>query len=187
MISLFRPILVFDEIGSTNHYVKENVQALEPYSVVQAHFQTHGKGQFNRTWVSNKGENLMISILFKHPLGFSPDLMNPIIVMALIRTLREYGISATYKDPNDIYIDGKKIAGILIETKYDHRDLTYMVVGIGLNVNQIYFPNLNATSMNQEMKQVFDLDEVLRKLLDHIENNVLLERMIGGEKHDFNA
>jgi BirA family transcriptional regulator, biotin operon repressor / biotin---[acetyl-CoA-carboxylase] ligase len=186
MLFLFRPLLVFDEIGSTNSYMKEKHQELEPYTVVQALFQTQGRGQFDRTWISNKAENLMFSILFKHPIGFSPDLMNPIIVMALISSLKDYGINAYYKEPNDIYVNGKKIAGILIETKYDHRNLKYMVVGIGLNVNQIDFQELNATSMKNCMNDNYDLGIVLTKILIYIENNVLLQRMIQGDKDDIN-
>lgn len=175
---LFSNIILFDEIDSTNNYVKQNVQQLANHSVVRTHFQTNGRGQFERKWQSNKGDNLLFTILFKEQQTPITEVINPVIVGALISTLKEYKIEATYKSPNDIYVNNKKIAGILIETKYDQNRLQYMVVGIGLNINQQQFEGLNATSMANELNQTCKTDDVLNQLLSNIENNLLLVQLI---------
>lgn len=175
---MVRKLKVFDTIDSTNNYLKENLEKLEDYTIVRANFQTAGRGQFDRSWQSNKGENLLFSILFKKNLGFPSRYMNPIIVTALLSTLKTFGIDAHYKEPNDIYVGDKKLAGILIETKYDRDHLNYLILGVGMNINQVDFPHLMATSMRKETGETYMLEAVLDELLNYLEHNLQIGRMI---------
>ncbi len=71
--------------------------------------------------------------------------------MLLVKVLTEhYQVHATYKPPNDIYVSGKKICGILIENLTEFNNCLYVVIGIGLNVNQTAFEGFQATSLKQE-------------------------------------
>jgi BirA family transcriptional regulator, biotin operon repressor / biotin---[acetyl-CoA-carboxylase] ligase len=185
-ISLREHIKVFEVIDSTNTYMKQHYHDLPHQSVVRANFQLTGRGQFDRTWESKSGENILASILFKEAMPFDSRSINPIIVSALLSLLNEYGIQAHFKDPNDIYVGQKKICGILIETKYDHNALKYMIIGIGLNVNQTDFKEEKATSIKQIMQTQIDLNELFKRLLMLIENNLLLVRLLKREEsHEY--
>ena len=183
-MGLWNNLIVLDEIESTNNYLKQYYDSLVPYTVIRANYQSNGRGQFERGWESTKNKNLLFSILFKLDLGFSPDLMNPIIVTAIKSTLDEMGINASFKDPNDVYVGDKKIAGILIETKYDANKLKYMVVGVGLNVNQLTFDDLNAVSIHQLLGSNQALEPLLMRILTYVEHNLMLLRFIQGGKND---
>lgn len=95
----------------------------------------------------NKNQNLLFSFLLKDiPIN---DLFSikELIIDVLLSLLNKYEIKASFVEPNDIYIDDLKILGILIETKVQDDLLKYIVIGIGINVNQITFTNPNSTSM----------------------------------------
>lgn len=177
-------VIYFDEIDSTNNYLKQKHDQYPTQTVIRSDFQTSGRGQFDRAWVSKKGENLLFSILFKEELGFPIEKMNTVIVATLLSMLKEQGINATFKEPNDIYIEGKKCAGILIETKYNEKNLTYLVLGVGLNVNQTHFQELQATSMKLTTNQTFDVDALLKRILSILKTNLFLMRLLYEEKFE---
>ncbi|ERJ11443.1 biotin--[acetyl-CoA-carboxylase] ligase [Haloplasma contractile] len=171
----FTSIIEFSKIDSTNNYMKENFMSLPNFSVVRADYQTMGRGQFTRTWESNEGENLLMSILLKDDLHFEyMDYINPIIIASLTDTLKEYGIASVFKYPNDIYVNGKKICGVLVETSIVNNQLNYIVVGIGLNVNQAEFENQNATSIRKLTTKKVVLKDVMNSLLNQINHHINL-------------
>lgn len=165
----FQNYIQFDEIDSTNDFLKKNYKNLPDVTVIRTGFQTAGRGQFDRIWESDKNQNILVSILFKKYL---PSLMNKInqnIISAIINTLKEYGITdATFKYPNDIIVQNNKIAGILIETKYNNKKFEYMIIGIGININQINFINSNAISLKNLIHTEIDLDEFLSKFFSYL-------------------
>lgn len=177
-VDFLQYIIELDIIDSTNDYLKHNYQKLPNFTIVKANYQTNGHGQFGRLWESKYNQNLMFSILIKKELPFLNDDVNPIIVSSIFNALDEFDIDAHYKYPNDIYVGNKKVAGILIETKYDDSNLQYMIIGIGLNVNQEEFDTLNACSMKQILKKEIDMDYVFKRLLKHLSNNVLLVNLM---------
>lgn len=166
----FTTILSFESLDSTNDYIKSNLDAYDDGTVVVASYQTQGRGQFERTWESQPGMNLLCSILFKNQLD--PLCLSEITVRAIRQTLADYGVSSWFKNPNDIYADEYKIAGILIETKYTLGVRTSVVLGIGLNVNQQYFETTTATSILLQTGKGLDRLDVLERLLCHLENEL---------------
>lgn len=158
-------IVHLSEVDSTNNYIKLNWKNLPNRTVVLADFQTKGSGQFERSWVSNKKENLLYSILIKENVIIDIELLNQIVIDMVIKTLDQFGIRANFKTPNDIYVSDKKIAGILIERQFDQYQLLYTIIGIGLNVNQVVFEGLNATSMHNESKKKFTIEHILDTML----------------------
>lgn len=162
-----RKIIAFKSISSTNNYLKSEYKNLEDGCVVWSEEQSQGRGRLNRTWVSEVG-NLYFSILIKDNVNhdsFYGELRK--VSLSILKLLATYNIKAQIKYPNDILVDKKKIAGILIESKgFDQ--LEYLIVGIGLNVNQSDFGTLNdkATSIGICSKQEVDVKSVLLDFID---------------------
>ncbi len=162
------PMHVFDKIDSTNEFCLKNNESLNNGAFVMAYSQTKGRGQYERLWQSQDGKNLLCSILFKDKGESDQSLLPCITSLTLIRLLDHHGISAQIKWPNDILIDGKKIAGILIESVWSRSKRT-TVIGIGLNINQLSFPNdlhSLATSMHRVAQCEFSVDEVANELIE---------------------
>ena len=87
--------------------------------------------------------------------------------LLLVSVLSDYQITATIKSPNDILVNQKKIAGILLETQMTEGVFEHFIIGIGLNVNQIEFPDYlsGATSMALETSRTYDLKDVLNTII----------------------
>jgi BirA family biotin operon repressor/biotin-[acetyl-CoA-carboxylase] ligase len=182
--SLKNNIITFAELTSTNDYLKTNYQSLVDLTVVRAGYQTHGRGQFERVWHANHNENLLCSFLLKDNEWCKQEDINPVVVSALISMLKEYEIEASFKYPNDIYVGSKKIAGVLIETKYSNDELTYLIVGVGLNINQKQFNEVNAVSMVQLMHTQFNIVEVFHTLLKYLDHNLSLLKLLKEKQDD---
>ncbi|MCR5308601.1 MAG: biotin--[acetyl-CoA-carboxylase] ligase [Bacilli bacterium] len=144
--------LHFNEIDSTNTYLKQEYQNLDNLTFVTASFQSSGHGRNSRVWNANKEENVLLSYLIKDKdiiEHFSYVSMFSAVV--IVKYLESKGLeNVSIKWPNDVYVNGKKIAGILLEGAYPN----YLIVGIGLNLNQTDFNNKElrhpATSLKLE-------------------------------------
>lgn len=162
----------FKEIDSTNNYLKNSYQLLDDFTFAVADYQSHGKGRNDRVWQSNSGENLMFSFLIKNKELINKAESFSILTAAEVASLIEkYDIdNVGIKWPNDILIGDKKVCGILLEGQVPD----YLVIGVGLNVNQKDFPNdlrRPATSLSLEAKQPFDIEELKERLFSNIVNN----------------
>ncbi len=146
-------------IASTNDFLKQNHHVLPSGTIIQADYQSAGRGQFQRRWDSDAGKNLLFSLLLKSDVDL--EALPVLVANSLVRLLKLHDISAIVKSPNDILVGGKKIAGILIETSYQGEFLEAVIIGIGLNVNQVDFPGLVATSMAIEKGRQFHLPQVM--------------------------
>jgi BirA family transcriptional regulator, biotin operon repressor / biotin---[acetyl-CoA-carboxylase] ligase len=144
--------------------------------IVWAGHQTAGKGQMGNVWVDEEGSNLLFSLLLK------PNFLLPaqqfwitkMISVAVAEALSEYipeGI--LIKWPNDIFLHGRKMGGILIENSLNNSEISQSVVGIGLNINQLENLPDKATSMAIACGQPFDLVMILENILLHIEKEYL--------------
>jgi BirA family biotin operon repressor/biotin-[acetyl-CoA-carboxylase] ligase len=163
----------FRELDSTNDYCFRNADALLSGTVVLTGFQSAGKGTQGRDWVSEADANLLFSIIFKGEHSQKNPLLSLRIALALVHCLRDYGLEPLVKWPNDILIDGSKIAGILIEVKDD-----ICVIGVGLNLNQQTFPDdlrMSATSLFNRMKSVYEPVSVLLRILDSVDEMLEME------------
>lgn len=139
-------IIVFEELASTNDYLKEllsKVKPLEPNTVIMAKNQTAGKGQRGNVWTSEPHTNLTASFLLSPEkldisTQFSLTIIASLAVYDILKTICDKQISIKW--PNDIMIDNKKVAGILIENKIAGTKIKSSIIGIGINVYQKQFP-----------------------------------------------
>ena len=162
----------FDEIDSTNNYLKNSYRLLDNFTFVSADYQSKGKGRNDRVWESTKGLNLMFSILIKDPkLLNESKALSLMTAVEIAKLLETYGLNnVSIKWPNDVLVNDKKICGILLEGQLPN----YLVIGVGLNVNQKEFPsNLRrpATSISNELKKDIDLEVIKETLFPNIINN----------------
>ncbi len=131
-------------VSSTNLHVSTLLrqEKLKESFVVLADYQESGKGQGSHTWESNRGENLLMSLLlFPAFLSASSQFrLSMVASLAITDTLDSLGIAAKIKWPNDIFSQKGKIAGILIEHGISGKNISHSIIGIGLNLNQVVFP-----------------------------------------------
>lgn len=133
-------VFVFKKMASTNAECKNPCYAHG--DAVVAVEQTAGRGQRGNVWSSKAGENLTFSLVWEADFVAAKEQfrISEAVALALVDTLAGYGIEAQIKWPNDIYVDHKKICGILIEHDLGPQArLARTIVGIGLNVNQTQF------------------------------------------------
>lgn len=166
-------LIHFNNIDSTSKYLKDNYDTLENFTVISAGFQTNGKGREDRTWLSNEGENLLFSILIKDKeIVTKFNGVSMLVASSIRRYLEKSGVkNATVKWPNDVYVNDKKICGILLEGRYPD----YLVVGVGFNLNQTEFVgdyHVEPTSLALEKHVKFENNWVLRWILEEIEQEI---------------
>lgn len=165
-------VIQLEEVDSTNSYGKKLIDEFEDKTAIITKKQTSGRGRLNRSWVDLGEENLFLSIILKPSETFNeiyPNLTQYLSV-TLCKVIESYGIQTQIKWPNDVLIDGKKIAGILSETVMQGQKLKGIVLGVGVNLNSNQekidaIPNKIATSLNIETQKAIDLKEFLNKLL----------------------
>lgn len=162
-------VVKFKQIDSTNNYLKNSYKLLNNFTFVVTDYQTNGKGRNDRVWSSEEGKNLMFSFLIKDQgLLKKFSALSIISAVEVAKLLEEYHLKdVSIKWPNDVLVGDKKVCGILLEGQI----LEYLVVGIGLNVNQKVFPEglrRPATSLSLEANKDFDINELEQKLFSNI-------------------
>ncbi len=162
-----KKIIVLNELESTNNYASRLIlsDAAEEGTVVLTHFQTSGRGQAGNGWESERGKNLLASvILFPEFLNAAKQFaISKIVSLALTGFLEREIEGVSIKWPNDIYVGNRKIAGILIENTVKGNSLASSVVGIGLNLNQEKFLSdaPNPVSLKQITGKDYDAETVV--------------------------
>jgi BirA family transcriptional regulator, biotin operon repressor / biotin---[acetyl-CoA-carboxylase] ligase len=129
-------LLVFDDLDSTNSTAKELARdGAEEGTIVIARTQNRGRGRFDRIWQSPEG-GVYLSFILRPKISVEKTSLLPFVAaLALTKTIESYGLHATIKWPNDVRVNGKKIAGILLESDVLGHSVNYVVVGIGMNLN----------------------------------------------------
>ena len=159
-------IIRYKKLASTQEKAKKLKRA-EDFTVVVADRQTSGKGTKGRSFSSSLG-GLYLSVIRLYPCeakeAFSIMVSSAV---AVIKTLKAFGVSAKIKWPNDIYLCGKKLCGILIENTVSGEEISKSVVGIGINVNSEIPKDLKeiAISLKEILNAELDLKSVLATLL----------------------
>ena len=116
-------------------------QPVPPFFALCTDFQSEGRGMGTNTWFSDRGKNLLASFYFEPDIPAARQfLFNQYFALCTLAFMRRYLPQALIKWPNDIYVDGKKIAGILIEHVLRGAKLQHTIAGIGININQKLFP-----------------------------------------------
>lgn len=166
------------EVSSTNEYLinlteKPNNENLCGH-VIYADYQNNGKGTDNNTWISNRAENLLLSIALCTNIPADKQFtISKITSLSIFDYLKSKKLHAKIKWPNDILVNNKKICGILIENSIIGSEIQRSIIGIGININQKKFPEqLNATSLNIEKRQSFDIKTEIEILLNFFSNRI---------------
>ena len=169
-------IIKLNAIDSTNRYLADLVSKipLKDYAVVMAQYQSAGQGQRGSNWQSEKGKNLIISILKNNIKTKVQDQfeINMRISMAVLITLNTFGVpNLSVKWPNDILSDNKKISGVLIQLIVKKEKIKQAIIGIGINVNQTHFNNLpQASSMKSITGTAFDIEGLTTELMAQLKH-----------------
>jgi BirA family biotin operon repressor/biotin-[acetyl-CoA-carboxylase] ligase len=147
--------------------------------------QTAGRGQRGNQWEAKAGENLTISLILKPSFLIATDQfwLNMAISLGIYDTLQPLlGASLRIKWPNDIYVDDRKLGGILIENTLHGYSIAWSVVGVGLNVNQVEFGYSTATSLQKEspLPNAYDLPGLLSRLCETLEQRYL--QLLSGQR-----
>ena len=172
------PLIVWHkELDSTNNEVRRHLGDLDNMSAVAAMGQTCGRGRGSHRWIAAPGQNLTFSLLLRFGKGGNPELpasdavrITHFCTLAVCDLLEEQGLKPRIKWPNDIWIEDRKICGILIENVFSGNTVESSIVGIGLNLNQKEFdPALpNPTSLSLETGNEYPLEETMDALYEKI-------------------
>ena len=172
-----REIVYFAETDSTNHRAALLAEAgAKDGTVIVAEAQSAGKGRLGRRWTSPAGVNLYLSIILRPAIApRSAPLLTFLSSLATARTIElESGLRPTVKWPNDVLLDGCKVAGLLNEMNAETERVNYVILGIGVNLNmtQEQFPadlRYPATSLALELQHPVDRIRFCRRLLGEID------------------
>ncbi|HEY0245294.1 MAG TPA: biotin--[acetyl-CoA-carboxylase] ligase [Mucilaginibacter sp.] len=170
-------LLTLKEVDSTNNFLKNllsNSKPLPEGTVIMAESQYAGRGQQENKWHSEPGKNLTFSLLLTPTFLSVPnqfDLTRAMSIGVYDALEPILGEQLKIKWPNDIYYGDKKLGGMLIENLVQGGQIKNAIVGIGLNVNQLDFPEgaANPTSIKQILHADYDLRNLLSEICNHVE------------------
>ena len=181
---------IFDEIGSTNDYLLSNSKE-DKIALCLSESQTKGRGRNSKQWQSPKYENIYMSLSFstKHNLNFYSSF-SLVAAISVHKALIKHQIESEIKWPNDIYINSKKVGGILIET-INKNTTNIVVVGIGLNVfmkNNLEIDREWTSLALENEKMTFDRNEIIPDIANEliINKKTFEEKGFGFFKNKFN-
>lgn len=173
------------EIDSTNDYFKREGKHFPSPSVLTADYQTNGRGRYIRKWEGGN-KDLLFSIVTDEKSRY--EILMPVAIMM---ATRKYHLPTFIKWPNDIYIEDRKLSGILIEQIYEGKDFGYQIIGVGINFTQKerlhstgieeFTDNLNKYSL---LKNILDTLEEIKKqpfeqvMQTYTNNNLIYNREI---------
>ena len=157
--------MFIEQTNSTNTLLKELIAKGQEPDFIYAGYQTAGRGQTGNSWESEKGKNLICSILL--PPNKNLYFLNIAVSVAILRLFDE---PLTIKWPNDIYWKDKKLAGILLENAIIGNEVKYTIAGIGLNVNQTEFVSdaPNPVSLKQITGKEYAIDSLMQDLFEAV-------------------
>jgi len=186
--ALGRPLHVLATTPSTNDEAKHAAKKGAPHGATWvAEEQTDGRGRQGRSWVSPRGENLLFSVLLR--ASCPPSRLPPIALVVGLAVRDAVARAAPDADvrikwPNDVLVDGKKIAGVLVEAMTMGKRVEAVIAGVGLNVLTRSFPDEiaeRATSVALVAREVPDRAELLADVLANLDRDlhVVVARGLG--------
>lgn len=175
-----RKVYSFKEVGSTNIIAKKIAkEGAEEGTLVISKIQTKGRGRFGRPWISTEG-GLWFSIILKPQVN--KDIISVLPLLAAVAVARAISsltlLKANLRWPNDVLINKKKVAGILLESDSEKGRIGFVILGIGINVNQRRedFPEElreKATSIFEEIGRKVEIEHLLREVVKELEKAYL--------------
>lgn len=135
---LGKELYFYREVSSTNSIAKQMARSgAREGTIVISRTQSAGRGRMQRQWYCPPGKGLLLSMILRPKIDvqFIPQLtlLTAVVVAETVKTVT--GCEAGIKWPNDIYINNKKVCGILAETSFSRTNINYVIIGLGLNVN----------------------------------------------------
>ena len=173
-----REVLCFSEVESTNDVAWDSVRGWGTDGlVILTEQQRCGRGRQGRSWISEPGRNVLMSVLLRdEDRSLPPDAMTVATGLVVAEAIEQaVGLSVELKWPNDVLLDGAKVAGVLVESRQVDGGAA-LVIGVGLNagsappVEQVDFP---ATSLSEHLVDVPERVELIRALLRRLDEWVL--------------
>lgn len=165
-----------DDVSSTNLYLRKLIKdkSINENILVSTNYQEKGRGQRSNIWESEKNMNILISFLYVHKTN-NYDLFkfNMLISLAIYDFLSKYfKTGLKIKWPNDLMINNKKIAGVLVQNIESNFK---SIIGVGININQKEFKNFSpqATSFSNELNKEFNRNALILELMNNFENYLI--------------
>jgi BirA family transcriptional regulator, biotin operon repressor / biotin---[acetyl-CoA-carboxylase] ligase len=181
-----KKIHYFDCLASTMDLAMQlGMQAHANGTLVLAESQTHGQGRLGRSWFSPKYKGIYLSLILRPKiLPAASPILTLMAAVSICEAVKEVtGLDAQIKWPNDILIHNKKLAGILTEMNAEMDKVNFVVIGIGINVNNDKKSLIaQATSLKEERGEGLSRITLLQELLSRIENNYLLLENKGSQE-----
>lgn len=178
------PVFVYESIASTNEQAKVLLAKHNAPMAVFAEHQSQGKGRRGRNWSSPYAQNIYLSYVWPITKGLSQiDGLSLVIGLAVSKVIKRLlNISAELKWPNDVLINQRKVAGILLELVGDPVELCHVVIGIGVNLNML--DSLEGidqewTSLRKETNTVVDREEFAKLLIEELDSYLHKQKMYG--------
>ncbi len=177
-------IVRLDEVDSTNTFLLKQIQEgfVPEGMTVVARAQTQGRGQRGNVWETEAGANLILSVLLRPTFlevnqQFDLTRMAALAIHQTVSAILPHE-AVNIKWPNDLVVNGKKIAGMLIENSISGKNINTAVVGLGVNVNQTQFSEhlTQATSLALMSGKQYDIEELMSSFLTKLEKYYLLRR-----------
>ncbi len=166
------------KVDSTNSYAQKLIEKGEAFNgqLISTSYQSGGKGQRGKTWESEASKNVLLSVILKPvllPIS-SQFILNKFLTLAIYDTVRELlpQQKVSIKWPNDILVDSKKIAGLLVENLIRIDKIEWSISGIGINVNQHTFKHYSpaATSILLETGIEHEVEDIIKILIKNLNN-----------------
>lgn len=157
----------FDEINSTNEYLRRQLR-IEEFEVIVAKNQTNGKGKRDSVWISSEGAALFsFAVNDNYELDEKITIFAGYIVYKVLKNYIENKDKLTFKWPNDIYYENKKLCGILCEKVRDH-----IIIGIGININNTDFGIFHekAISLVEITGKTHSVQNIIEEIVSTFEN-----------------
>ena len=162
----------YDVLDSTNNEARRSLDGLDNLSVIAAIGQSAGRGQGDHSWFASPGKNITATVVLKPDNLDAGDYLfvTRVTTLALLSYLESRGVKSRIKWPNDIWVEERKICGILIENVLDGNKIKACLLGIGLNINESDWPESlpNPVSLSEITGKNYDVREELQALVEQI-------------------
>jgi len=167
-----RRLEVHREVSSTQVLAREAVRCgAPPGLVVVAEYQSEGRGRMGRRWLSPPGQNLLCSLVVSPPEDLPPAALTITSAVAVAEALAEaHGVEVQIRWPNDILVEGKKGAGILVEATEQPTGERALIIGVGVNVNAPPGEIAGTTALREPLGQRLDRTLVLVSVLEALDH-----------------
>lgn len=147
----------FNELASTNAFLLKHIDELESGDLCVSEYQSAGRGRRGRTWLSPYGCHVYTSMFWSFPQGMAQAMgLSLVVACSLVKVLETFNVDGLgVKWPNDIYLNGKKLAGVLVEMSGQTDSECNVVIGIGINMAM---PNAQGDAIDQPWSDLSELD-----------------------------